>query len=105
MSIKNLQETLDEMDVARLKFAGMAVDTLADPPDLYEEIEGTFTGTVIGYSIEKMKDKEERLVAKIDVTGIKIGGKDVKTSAQPTLDEAGQDDEGDTEADPDDPGF
>lgn len=62
------QPHLPGTDHAKIKFVGMAWETL-DIPDLRDEVTFTVTGTVVAIGEEVLKD-DVRKVAKVKVTSI-----------------------------------
>ncbi|MGH3693261.1 MAG: hypothetical protein ACRDRX_04545 [Pseudonocardiaceae bacterium] len=94
------QDPIGGLEASRVKFVGMAADSLAKLPEIDDEMSFIVTAVCTGRGRERMKDGELRATARMEVRALVPQGGPVRPDAGPTLFSVPEDDE-DGEADPD----
>lgn len=79
------QEPLDGMQATRVKFVGMAADSLEQLPEINDRIVFTVETVCTGRGMELMKDGELRRTARMEVLTLSPNGPPIKPNGTPSL--------------------
>lgn len=77
------QDALEGMEATRVKFVGMAADSLEQLPELDDVMVFTVTAVCTGRGRERMKDGERRATARMDVQSLVPQGPPKKPDSAP----------------------
>lgn len=94
------QEPIEGMEACRVKFVGMSMDSIEEPPDIDDEMTFLVTTRCVGSGRQRMKDGELRLTRSMEVLTLEPQGAPSKPKAEPNLFTVARDDD----EDPDDDG-
>ncbi|MGH3495067.1 MAG: hypothetical protein ACRDQ1_17785 [Sciscionella sp.] len=86
------QEPIEGMESARVKFAGMSLDELGNPPEIDDVMEFYVKAVCTGRGVQRMRDGELRRTARMEVLALQPQGKPVKPQAEPNLYSVDEDD-------------
>lgn len=79
------QEPIEGLEACRVKFAGMSLNELGNPPDIDDRMTFVVETVCTGRGVERMKDGELRRTARMEVLTLEPQGGPVKPSAAPNL--------------------
>jgi hypothetical protein len=79
------QEPIEGLESARIRFAGMSLDELGNPPEIDDEMTFLVRAVCTGRGIQRMKDGELRRTATMEVLDVDPQGPPIKPSAAPNL--------------------
>lgn len=79
------QEPIEGLEATRVKFVGMAADSLDDLPEIDDEMTFMVRARCTGRGKERMKDGELRATARMEVLTLEPQGGPVTPSAGPNL--------------------
>lgn len=100
-TINEQQSPLPSLDAARIKFSGMAIDEIGNPPEIDDEMTFVVTAVCTGRGVQRMKDGELRRTATMQVLDLDVKEGPTRPTGEPSLFSDGDGDD-DSEDDSDD---
>lgn len=85
MAADTEQEPIEGLDACRVKFVGMSMDSLDDPPEIDDEMTFIVRTRCVGAGRKRMKDGELRRTRDMEVLTLEPQGGPSKPSAGPNL--------------------
>lgn len=79
------QEPIEGLESARVKFAGMSLDELGNPPEIDDRMTFLVEAVCTGRGVQRMKDGEMRRTATMEVLTLEPQGGPVKPTPAPSL--------------------
>ncbi|MGH7687650.1 MAG: hypothetical protein ACREN2_12660 [Candidatus Dormibacteria bacterium] len=79
------QEPIEGLEACRVKFVGMSMDSLENPPEIDDEMTFLVHTRCVGSGRQRMKDGELRLTRSMEVLTLEAQDAPSKPSAGPNL--------------------
>lgn len=79
------QDSIEGLEACRVKFVGMSMDSLEDPPEIDDEMTFVVRTRCVGSGRQRMKDGELRHTRSMEVLTLEPQGGPVKPAATPNL--------------------
>lgn len=85
MAINEQQSPLEGLEAARIKFSGMAIDEIGNPPQIDDTMTFIVEAVCTGRGVQRMKDGELRRTATMQVLDLEVKSGPTRPNGEPTL--------------------